>query len=102
MRITRKTKMMTSFVILFQIMGLISSAGLIKSQHYVIAFSFLYFYSLGSFGISGTLAIFLKRHEKSLSPYLVATFSAPAIMLFVIFCLMGNCHKAIKMPGARE
>ena len=59
----------------------------IKSHHFVIAFAFMYFYSFFSFACSGGLAILLKRHEKRLSPYLVATLSAPAIMLFVIFVL---------------
>lgn len=59
----------------------------IKTHHFVVAFAFMYFFSFFSFAFSGGLAILLKRHEKRLSPYLVATLSAPAIMLFVIFVL---------------
>jgi hypothetical protein len=59
----------------------------VPNDRHVIASAIMYFYSICNFVISGTLAVVLRRLEKRLSPYVVAAFSAPAILLIVAFAL---------------
>jgi hypothetical protein len=59
----------------------------VSTDRHVFAFGFMYFFSICSFGISGTFAVVLRRLEKRSSPYVVAAFSAPAILLVVSFAL---------------
>ena len=59
----------------------------VPTDRHVIASGLMYFYSICNFVISGTLAVVLRRLEKRLSPYVVAAFSAPAILLVVALTL---------------
>jgi hypothetical protein len=59
----------------------------IPTSQQIFASSMVYFFSLCSFGISGTFAVVLKRLEKRLSPYVVSAFLAPSILLVVSYAL---------------